>query len=56
MPYNTCTIPAFRGRISPAKRIDRVIEIAKARGMAIKIATKVDAATRLTARTSWLPG
>jgi hypothetical protein len=47
---------AFPVRISPAKRVDRVIEIAKASGMAIKIATKVDAATGPTARTSWLSG
>jgi hypothetical protein len=47
---------AFLVRISPAKRVDRVIEIAKASGMAIKSATKVDAATGPTARTSWLSG
>jgi hypothetical protein len=51
-----CYTWRFRGRISPAKRVDRVIEIAKARGMAIKIATKADAATGPTARTSWLLG
>jgi glycosyltransferase involved in cell wall biosynthesis len=37
---------AFLGRISPAKRVDRAIEIAKRIGMAIKIAAKVDGAAR----------
>ena len=34
---------AFLGRISPEKRVDRAIEIAKRTGMPIKIAAKVDA-------------
>jgi glycosyltransferase involved in cell wall biosynthesis len=33
---------AFLGRISPEKRCDRAIEIAKAAGMKLKIAAKVD--------------
>jgi hypothetical protein len=33
-------------RISPAKRIDRAIEIAEPIGMAIKIAAEVEAADR----------
>jgi glycosyltransferase involved in cell wall biosynthesis len=33
---------AFLGRISPEKRVDRAIEIAKRIGMKIKIAAKVD--------------
>jgi glycosyltransferase involved in cell wall biosynthesis len=36
----------FLGRISPEKRVNRAIEIAKRIGMAIKIAAKVDAADR----------
>jgi glycosyltransferase involved in cell wall biosynthesis len=35
---------AFLGRISPEKRVDRAIEIAKRAGMPIKIAAKIDAA------------
>jgi glycosyltransferase involved in cell wall biosynthesis len=35
---------AFLGRISPEKRVDRAIEIAKRAGMPIKIAAKVDLA------------
>ncbi len=35
---------AFLGRISPEKRLDRAIEIAKAVGMKLKVAAKVDAA------------
>lgn len=35
---------AFLGRISPEKRPDRAIEIAKAAGLPLKIAAKVDAA------------
>jgi glycosyltransferase involved in cell wall biosynthesis len=35
---------AFLGRISPEKRVDRAIEIAKRVGMPIKIAAKIDAA------------
>jgi len=37
---------AFLGRISPEKRVDRAIEIAKRVGMPIKIAAKIDAADR----------
>lgn len=37
---------AFLGRISPEKRPDRAIEIAKAAGIPLKIAAKVDAADR----------
>jgi glycosyltransferase involved in cell wall biosynthesis len=35
---------AFLGRISPEKRVDRAIEIAKALGVPLKIAAKVDRA------------
>jgi glycosyltransferase involved in cell wall biosynthesis len=37
---------AFLGRISPEKRVDRAIEIAKRVGMPIKIAAKIDAVDR----------
>jgi glycosyltransferase involved in cell wall biosynthesis len=37
---------AFLGRISPEKRVDRAIEIAKRLGMELKIAAKVDAVDR----------
>jgi glycosyltransferase involved in cell wall biosynthesis len=37
---------AFLGRISPEKRVDRAIQIAKKVGMEIKIAAKVDATDR----------
>jgi len=37
---------AFLGRISPEKRVDRAIEIARRSGMPLKIAAKVDAADR----------
>jgi glycosyltransferase involved in cell wall biosynthesis len=37
---------AFLGRISPEKRVDRAIEIAKQAGMPLKIAAKVDRADR----------
>jgi glycosyltransferase involved in cell wall biosynthesis len=37
---------AFLGRISPEKRCDRAIEIAKAAGMPLKIAAKVDKVDR----------
>lgn len=37
---------AFLGRISPEKRVDRAIEVAKRIGMPIKIAAKIDAADR----------
>ncbi|MEP6600301.1 MAG: glycosyltransferase family 4 protein [Nitrospirota bacterium] len=37
---------AFIGRISPEKRVDRAIEIAKRMGMKLKIAAKIDAVDR----------
>ncbi len=37
---------AFLGRISPEKRVDRAIEIARRIGMPLKIAAKVDAADK----------
>jgi len=37
---------AFLGRISPEKRVDRAIEIARRVGMPLRIAAKVDAADR----------
>ncbi len=37
---------AFLGRISPEKRVDRAVEIAKRAGMELKIAAKVDRADR----------
>lgn len=37
---------AFIGRISPEKRVDRAIEVAKALGVPLKIAAKVDAADK----------
>ena len=37
---------AFIGRISPEKRVDRAIEIAKRLGMKLKIAAKIDAVDR----------
>lgn len=37
---------AFLGRISPEKRVDRAIEIAKRVGMPIRIAAKIDAVDR----------
>jgi glycosyltransferase involved in cell wall biosynthesis len=37
---------AFLGRISPEKRVDRAVEIAKRAGMPLKIAAKVDKADR----------
>jgi glycosyltransferase involved in cell wall biosynthesis len=37
---------AFLGRISPEKRVDRAIEIARRVGMRIRIAAKIDAADR----------
>jgi glycosyltransferase involved in cell wall biosynthesis len=40
------TYLAFLGRISPEKRVDRAIAIAKSIGMPIKIAAKVDAVDR----------
>jgi glycosyltransferase involved in cell wall biosynthesis len=38
---------AFLGRISPEKRVDRAIEIAKQAGLPLKIAAKVDPADRV---------
>jgi len=40
------TYLAFLGRISPEKRVDRAIEIAKRTGMPLKIAAKVDPVDR----------
>jgi glycosyltransferase involved in cell wall biosynthesis len=40
------TYLAFLGRISPQKRVDRAIEIAKRIGMQIRVAAKVDAIDR----------
>jgi len=37
---------AFIGRISPEKRVDRAIEVAKSTGMPLRIAAKVDRADR----------
>jgi glycosyltransferase involved in cell wall biosynthesis len=36
------TYLAFLGRISPEKRVDRALEIARRTGMPLKIAAKVD--------------
>ena len=48
--YNFHEVPgkylAFLGRISPEKRVDRAIEIAKRLGMELKIAAKVDPVDR----------
>lgn len=48
--YKPCEAPgqylAFLGRISPEKRVDRAIEIAKRVGMPLRIAAKVDAADK----------
>ena len=46
-PSKPGTYLAFLGRISPEKRVDRAIEIARRTGMEIKIAAKVDAADRV---------
>ena len=50
-PYRVASRPsgdylAFLGRISPEKRPDRAIEIARRAGLPLKIAAKVDAADR----------
>src|SRR5262249_60285803 len=37
---------AFRGRISPEKRVDRPIEVARRPGLPLRIAAKVDPADR----------
>ena len=44
--YNKGKYLAFLGRISPEKRVDRAIEIAKRVGMPLKIAAKVDKADK----------
>jgi glycosyltransferase involved in cell wall biosynthesis len=44
---NPGTYLAFLGRISPEKRVDRAIEIAKACGWPLKIAAKVDPADQV---------
>jgi glycosyltransferase involved in cell wall biosynthesis len=46
---------AFLGRISPEKRVDRAIEIAKRVGMKLRIAAKVDAADAEYFRTTIAP-
>ena len=46
MPRPSGDYVAFLGRISPEKRADRAIEIARRAGMKIRIAAKVDAADR----------
>lgn len=59
LPANVCRFNpqprgdycAFLGRISPEKRPDRAIEIARRAGMRLKIAAKVDAADELYFRT-----
>jgi glycosyltransferase involved in cell wall biosynthesis len=44
--YNQGKYLAFLGRISPEKRVDRAIELAKRVGLPIKIAAKVDQADK----------
>src|SRR5690349_4677740 len=54
LPSNVCRFEgeakgdylAFLGRISPEKRVDRAIEIARRAGMKIRIAAKIDPADR----------
>jgi len=54
LPRNVCRFEpapragylAFLGRISPEKRVDRAIEIARRAGLPLRIAAKVDAADR----------
>jgi glycosyltransferase involved in cell wall biosynthesis len=54
LPRNVCRFQprprdgylAFLGRISPEKRVDRAIEIARRAGMKLRIAAKIDAADR----------
>ena len=54
LPTNVCRFEpsprgnylAFLGRISPEKRVDRAIEIARRAGMKLRIAAKIDAADR----------
>ena len=43
---NPASYLAFLGRISPEKRVDRAIEIARRAGMPLKIAAKIDQADR----------
>ena len=52
---NPGTYLAFLGRISPEKRVDRAIEIAKACGWPLKIAAKVDPADALYFKTTIEP-
>ena len=42
---------AFLGRISPEKRVDRAIEIARRAGLPLRVAAKIDAADRDVLRT-----
>jgi glycosyltransferase involved in cell wall biosynthesis len=44
--YNAGKYLAFIGRISPEKRVDRAIEVAKQVGLPLKIAAKLDAADK----------
>ena len=44
--YESGKYLAFLGRISPEKRVDRAIEVAKQVGLPIKIAAKIDVADR----------
>ncbi|MCU1251888.1 MAG: glycosyl transferase [Edaphobacter sp.] len=44
--YNKGKYLAFIGRISPEKRVDRAIEVAKQVGMPLKIAAKIDPADK----------
>jgi glycosyltransferase involved in cell wall biosynthesis len=48
LPYNASPgdYVAFIGRISPEKRLDRAIEIARRAGMELRVAAKIDAADR----------
>jgi glycosyltransferase involved in cell wall biosynthesis len=53
LPPDLCTIGrgdggylAFLGRVSPEKRVDRAIEIARGAGLPLKIAAKIDKADR----------
>ncbi len=54
LPMNVCRFQpaprgdylAFLGRISPEKRVDRAIEIARRAGLKLRIAAKIDAADR----------
>ena len=48
LPYNASPddYVAFIGRISPEKRLDRAIEIARRAGLELRVAAKIDAADR----------